>query len=175
MAEQTVVAVYNNMAGVESALRTLDKAGFPIKQVSVVGKDMVSEKEIHGYVTAGDVARSSAGTGAWVGGLFGLLAGAAFIWVPAFGPLIVAGPLAAALLGILEGAALGAAGGGILGVLVGWGVSREHVLKYEDHLKADHYLMMVHGDEQSVREAQTLLRDTNTADIHTHTAEPVAA
>jgi hypothetical protein len=58
---------------------------------------------------------------------------------------------------------------------VDWGVAREHILKYEDHWKTGHYLMLVHGDAQTVKEAQTLLSDTNTADIYTYTAEPVAA
>ena len=36
---------------------------------------------------------------------------AAFIWVPGFGPLIAAGSLAAVLIGGVDGAAVGAAGG----------------------------------------------------------------
>jgi hypothetical protein len=104
---------------------------------------MQSEKEVHGYVSAGDVAKAGANTGGWVGGIFGLLAGAAFIWVPGFGPLLVAGSFAAILLGsIVEGVAAGTAGGGLLGALVGWGVSKQHILKYEEHLKSGKYLLI---------------------------------
>ena len=95
-----------------------------------------SEREVHGYVTAGDVAKGrgpAPGLG-WAG-FFGLLFGAAFLWVPGFGPLLVAGPLSAALLGGVEGALAGAAGGGLLGALFGWGVSRQHILKYEERVK----------------------------------------
>lgn len=128
MAEQSIVAVYDSLAKAEDAVRRLDEGHFPINQVSIVAKNLESEREVHGYITAGDVAGAGAGTGAWVGGLFGLLVGAAFIWVPGFGPLLVAGPLAAALLGGPEGVAAGAAGGGLLGALVGFGVSRQHIL-----------------------------------------------
>jgi len=104
MSVNSIVHVYDNMAAAEAAVHKLDQGNFPIKQVSIVSQDMASEKEVHGYITAGDVAKTGAGTGAWVGGLFGILVGAAFIWLPGFGPLFVAGPLAAALLGGVEGA-----------------------------------------------------------------------
>lgn len=64
-----------------------------------------------------------AGTGAWAGGLFGLPAGAAFLWIPAVGPLFILGPLASAALGAIEGGAVGR----LLGVILGKQVEREHV------------------------------------------------
>jgi hypothetical protein len=35
--QQSVVGVYENMAAPEDAVRTLDKAGFPIKRASIIG------------------------------------------------------------------------------------------------------------------------------------------
>ncbi len=174
MSNQSVVGVYDDMPKAEEAVRMLDKGGFPIKQVSIVAQDLESEKEVHGYVTAGDVAKSGAGTGAWVGGLFGLLVGAAFIWVPGFGPLLVAGPFAAMLLAGIEGAIAGAAGGGLLGALVGWGVSRDHILKYEEKLKGGKYLLIAHGSAAEVERARTLLQitDADELDVHTGMNEP---
>jgi uncharacterized membrane protein len=46
------------------------------------------------------------------------------------------------LLSSMEGVVAGAAGGGLLGALVGWGVSKQHILKYEEHLKSGKYLLM---------------------------------
>ena len=168
MSDSSVVGVYGIMAKAEDAVRMLDKGGFPIRQVSIVAQDLESEKEVHGYVTAGDVAKSGAGTGAWVGGLFGLLVGAAFIWVPGFGPLLVAGPLAAMLLGGIEGALAGAAGGGILGALVGWGVSKKHILKYEDQLKGGKYLVIAHGSADNVARARSILGSSGAAELNVH-------
>jgi hypothetical protein len=166
--QNSVVGIYRTMSAAEEAVHTLDRAGFPLKQVSIVAQNLESEKEIQGYITAGDVAMSGAGTGAWVGGLFGLLVGAAFIWAPGFGPLLVAGPLAAVLLGGVEGAVVGAAGGGLLGVLVGWGVSKQHILKYEEKVKSGKYLVIAHGDAELVSKAHTILEGTDVDELAVH-------
>jgi hypothetical protein len=168
MSEQSVIGVYHTMPEAEEAVHMLDKGGFPIRQVSIVAQDMESEKVVHGYVTTGDIARSGAGTGAWLGGLFGLLAGAAFVWVPGFGPLLVAGSFASMLLGSIEGVMAGAAGGGLLAALVGWGVSKQHVIRYEEHLKGGKYLLMAHGSADEVMRAHTILQGTGAAELTRH-------
>jgi len=100
-----------------------------------------------------------------MGGFFGLLMGAAFLWVPGIGPLMVAGPFAAALLGGVEGAIAGAAGGGLLGALIGWGVSKQHILKYEEHLKSGDYLVIAHGSQEEVEKARTILVGTKQTEL----------
>ncbi len=168
MAEQSTIGVYETMAQAEAAVQKLSSGGFPIDHVSVVAQNLQSEKEIHGYVTAGDVAKTGAATGAWVGGLFGLLVGAAFLWIPGIGPILAAGPLSLALLGGVEGAAAGAVGGGILGGLIGWGVSKEHILKYEEQLKGGKYLVIAHGTADDVARAQSILQGTGASELTTH-------
>jgi hypothetical protein len=177
MTTQSVIGVYNNMPQAEDAVRALDQGGFPIEQISVVAQDLQSEKQVHGYITAGDLARGGATTGAWMGGLFGLLVGAAFVWVPGFGPLLVAGPLAAMLLGGIEGTLAGAAGGGLMGALVGWGVSDKHILKYEEHVKGGKYLVIAHGTNEQVMMAREILDRTVAEEVNVHTeaaTEPLA-
>ena len=174
MSQQSVVGVYDVVSKAEDAIRTLDRSGFPIEQVSIVAKDLESEREVHGYVTAGDVAKGGAGTGAWLGGFFGLLFGAAFLWVPGFGPLLVAGPLSAALLGGVEGALAGAAGGGLLGALFGWGVSRQHILKYEERVKGGKYLVIAHGSPDQVERARGVLQTTAPEELNMHQQETPA-
>jgi uncharacterized membrane protein len=177
MNTQSVIGVYSNMPQAEDAVRALDKGGFPIEQISIVAQDLQSEKQVHGYVTAGDLAKGGATTGAWMGGLFGLLIGAAFIWVPGFGPLLVAGPLAAMLLGGIEGVLAGAAGGSLMGALVGWGVSDKHILKYEEHVKGGKYLVIAHGANDQVMLAREILNRTDVEEVNVHTeaaTEPMA-
>jgi hypothetical protein len=177
MNKQSVIGIYSNMAQAEDAVQLLDKGGFPIEQISVVAQDLESEKQVHGYVTTGDLAKGGATTGAWVGGLFGLLIGAAFIWVPSFGPLLIAGPLAAMLLGGIEGTLAGATGGGLLGALVGWGVSDKHILKYEEHVKGGKYLVIAHGTNNQVLMAREILGRTDVEEVNIHTeaaTEPMA-
>lgn len=174
MNPQSVIGVYESLSGAEEAVRRLDRSGFPIRQISIVARDLESEKEVHGYVTTGDVVKSGAGTGAWVGGLFGILLGAAFLWVPGFGPLLVAGPFAAALAGGIEGAVAGAAGGGLLGALFSWGVSRKHILKYEEHLRGGKYLLIAHGNHDEVERARETLAGTNPTELNVHEEQPVS-
>ena len=170
MSDQSVIGVYETMSKAEEAIGALNRGGFPITQISITAQNLESEKEIHGFITTGDVAKSGAGTGAWVGGLFGLLAGAAFVWVPGFGPLIVAGSLAAMLIGGAEGVVVGTAGGGLLGGLIGWGVSKQHILKYEEHLKSGKYLVIAHGSTEEVARAQNILQSTGATEMTHHVA-----
>jgi hypothetical protein len=168
--ESSVIAVYSDVDAAEEAVRQLGQGGFPIQHVSVIAQDLGSEKKIHGFVTACDVAKSSARTGTWVGGLFGLLVGAAFIWVPGVGPLVVAGSLASVLLGTLEGAVAGAAASGLLGWLLSLGISKQHILKYEECVKAGKYLVVAHGSAADTKKAQALLAGTKPEEVNAHVA-----
>jgi hypothetical protein len=171
MPEQSVVGVYDTMAQAEGTVRKLDEAGFPIAHISIVSQSLQSEREVVGYVTVEDIAQKGLSTGAWAGGLLGLLTGAAFLWIPGFGPLIVAGRLASLLLGVLsgiEGAVIGSAYGGVLGTLAGWGIAREHIFKYEAHVRAGKHLVIVHGKPAEVARAHSILQDTKAATLHVH-------
>lgn len=168
MTDQSIVGVYQTMEQAEEAVRKLDQGRYPIKQVSIVAANLQTEKEVRGFIGAGDFAKGGAGTGAWVGGFFGLLTGGAILFVPGFGPLVVMGSLAAVLLGMAEGAGLGAAGGGLLGALTGWGISKQHILKYEDHVKGGKYLVVAHGDADEVARAQTILQGSTATELNHH-------
>jgi hypothetical protein len=166
--ESSVVAVFHHIDEAEAAVQELGKGGFPIQHVSIIAKNLGTEKKVHGFVTSCDVAKSAAKTGAWVGGIFGLLVGAAFVWVPGVGPLIVAGSLSSALLGGLEGAVTGAALTGMLGWLSALGISKEHILKYEESVKAGHYLVIAHGTPQDAAKAKAILQGSKPVAVTTH-------
>jgi len=156
--ENSFVQVYSHLDEAEAAVKKLGEGGFPIQHVSIIAKDLGTEKKVHGFVTSCDVAKSTARTGAWVGGIFGLLVGAAFIWVPGVGPLVVAGSLASALLGSLEGAVSGATITGLLGWLTTLGISKEHILKYEESVRAGKYLVIAHGTPDDIAKAERILK-----------------
>jgi hypothetical protein len=175
MIDHNIIGLYDTLDEAEAAIRQLDEAHFPIRHVSVVAQNLATEREVHGYISAVDVAGQGAGIGAWAGGLFGLLVGAAFVWVPGLGPLLVAGPLAAVLLGGIEGALVGTAGGGLLGWLAGLGIDQQHILKYEDQLQAGKYLLVVRGSAEEVARAQAILRGTGATALDRHPAPGGAA
>jgi hypothetical protein len=168
MTQQSAIGVFDTMTKAEAAVEALDSGGFPIQQISIIAQNLASEKRVHGYVTAGDTSKAGAQAGAWLGGIFGLLVGAAFVWVPGIGPLIVAGPLAAALLGGVEGAVGGAALGGLLGGIAGWGISKEHILKYEEVVKGGKFLVAAHGTPAEVATAQQLLKNAGAEEVTVH-------
>lgn len=164
MSESTdaVVGVYDSMKDAEAAVRALLEQGVPADQVSIVGQDLHSETEVHGFVSTGDVAKTGAKTGAWVGGLFGVLTGAAVLFVPGVGALIVLGPLAAGALAAAEGAA---AGGG-LGAVLGHFLAKKHVPKFSRHLEAGKYLVLRHQPQAS--DAQMLQQHTTPIEVDHH-------
>jgi uncharacterized membrane protein len=149
--------MYPNLQAAEAALKRLTDTNFPINQISIVTHDIETTKH-YGFMTDGDLAAAKGvASGAWVGGVIGLLVGATFIWVPGFAPLFVAGPFAISLIGGLEGMAVGAAAGGLLSALLSLGVSKEQMLNQEEVVKGSEYLLVASGDESQVIEARTIL------------------
>jgi hypothetical protein len=168
----STVGVYPTMADAEAAVRMLSKAKFPVDQISILTTNLSHEKDVVGFVTKGDVVKEGAAAGAWFGGLFGLLAGTAFIWVPGVGPLYVAGSLAALLLSTLEGTVAGAALTGLLSGLVSWGVDKQHIIKYADDLSGGKFLVIAHGTPEEVKKAHEILENSNQVELHLHNDEP---
>jgi hypothetical protein len=152
-----VVAVYPDHRSAEDAVRRLQAAGISMQNVSIVGKDFQAVERPLGFVTSGSMAKDGAKVGAWTGGFFGVLVGAAFLILPGVGPVIVAGPLGAALLGGIEGALAGAAFGGVTGALVGLGVSGAKAIRYESEVKAGKFVLTLTGDAGQIERARSLL------------------
>ncbi len=76
------------------------------------------------------------------------------VLVPGVGPVVVAGPLAAALLAGLEGAIAGTALGGLAGALVGWGIPKDRALTYETQIKGGKFLVVARGVPGAVERAR---------------------
>ena len=163
--ENSVIAVFDTLDRAERAVQLLDQGGFPLRQLSVVSSVFHSEREVQGYVTAGDMPRRGAESRAWVGGIFGLLHGSAFLWLPVFGPLFVAGSLASMLV---RGAAVGPSAGSALGALLSLGVSRRHVLRYEEHVRTGRFLLIAHGHVSEVECARVALERSGVRELAVH-------
>jgi len=105
---ESVVAVYKNHQQAEEAVRKLERAGIPMKKVSIIGRDFQLRENVQGYYRPSDAAKEGAGFGAWVGGLFGMLMGFGLFVLPVAGTLVVLGPLAGLVAGAIGGAGIGA-------------------------------------------------------------------
>ena len=108
--------------------------------------------------------------GAFWGGIWGMLLGAAFFVIPGLGPILVAGPLVAWIIGALEGAVvvggLSALGAGLYSI----GIPKDSVLQYEEALKSDKFLLLAHGTAEEAVKARDILQTTNPVGVAVHAA-----
>jgi hypothetical protein len=169
----SIVAVYPDHAAAEKAIQQLHDAGFAKSDLSIVCRDFQMREEPVGLIGAGDYAKVGAATGASFGGLFGLLVGAAVILIPGVGPVIVAGPLAAALVAGMEGALAGTALGGLAGALVGWGIPKDRALKYQTQIEGGKFIVVVRGIPEIIDRARGLLAGKTSE--HVEVYEPVSS
>jgi len=129
----TVVAVFDDRDDAQDAINALRDAGFMAEDISILARD----RDVAGRLAddTGTEAAAGAATGALAGGLLGgvagWLVGIGALAIPGVGPIIAAGPIAAAL----GGAAIGAASGGIIGALTGAGVPEDEAKYYDDQFR----------------------------------------
>jgi uncharacterized membrane protein len=158
--KNSVVAVFGAHEQAEEAVRELQKDGFDMKKLSIVGKDFHTEEHVVGYYNTGDRMAYWGKQGAFWGGFWGLLFGSAFFWVPGFGQLLVAGPLVMYIVAGLEGAAvmggLSALGAGLYSI----GIPKNSIVQYETEVKNAKLLLIVHGTPEEVEKAKDLLDQT---------------
>ena len=100
--KNSVVAIFESHNRAEDAIRELQKSGFDMKKLSIIGKDYHTEENVVGYYNTGDRMKYWGKLGAFWGGFWGILFGSAFFWLPGIGTVLVAGPLVVWIIGALE-------------------------------------------------------------------------
>lgn len=170
-----VVAVYDTHLGAEEAVRELQRAGIEMRTLSIVGKDSHTDEHVVGYYNNCDRMKYWGKTGAFWGGFWGLLFGSAFFAIPGIGPVLVAGPLVAWIVGALEGAVVVGGVSAIGAGLYGMGIPKDSVVQYEMALKTDKFLLMVHGTTTQVEKAKDIIEHTRPANVTLHSAEVAGA
>ena len=168
MAQSTTVAVYATHEDADSAVKALQKAGFDLHNLSIVGKDFRTEEHALGYYNTGDRVRFWGRTGAFWGGLAGILFSSAFLIIPVVGHVIVLGPLVASLIGGLEGAAVAGGTSALFAALVGLGIPKDSVVQYESEVKAGKFLVLAQGTTEEVARAREILAVASPAILTQH-------
>ncbi|MFH6991658.1 general stress protein [Flavobacterium sp. FlaQc-48] len=153
----TLVAFYATHQKAEIAIKKLEKSGYDMTRLSIIGTDYHSDETVTGYYTVGDRMKKWGSFGAFWGGFWGLLFGSAFFFIPGLGPLLVAGPLVSAIIGALEGAALLGGSSVIAAALVSLGIPNDEVLKYETQIKAGKFMLLAHGSKTQTENARKVL------------------
>ena len=171
---QRAVGLFSDRQDAEAALSKLRESGFDMNQVSVVNKGSETGEMQGASVNAdkddqvADSAARSATVGGVSGGAIGLIGSLGILAIPGVGPAAELGVL---LANTVFAGALGAAGGGILGALVGWGLPEDQAQYYSDRVnKSGDYLVLVEGDANAIRSAQTILQQNRINDWRTFSA-----
>jgi uncharacterized membrane protein len=166
--KNSCVAIYNTHTEAERAIKELQKSGFDMRKLSIVGKDYHTEEHVVGYYNTGDRMKKWGALGAFWGGLWGLLFGSAFFFIPGIGPLVVGGPLVGWIVGALEGAAImggmTALGAGLYSI----GIPKDSIVKYEAAIKSDKFMVVAHGLAEEVQKARDILQTTGADDTAVH-------
>lgn len=146
-----VTGLFNDRDSAERAYSSLESRGYSRDDVNLMMSDETRNRHF-GEGTAdtelGTKALEGAGAGAGIGGTLGAIIGgiAAIgtnVLLPGLG-LVVAGPLAAALVG----AGAGGLTGGLVGALIGSGIPEEHAAEYESGIKNGGIFMGVNARNQ---------------------------
>ena len=175
MSEQnTVIAIYETHAGAEDAVKELQRTGTDMRALSIVGKDTHLDEHVVGYYNTGDRMKYWCANGAVWGGFWGFLFGSAFFAIPGIGPVLVAGPLVAWIVGALEGAVILGGLSAIGAGLYSMGIPKDSVLQYETALKTDKYLLTYHGTVAEVEKAREVIEGTGPLTVTIHSAEVAA-
>jgi hypothetical protein len=170
-----VIGVFDTHTKAEDAVKELQKSGYNMRQLSIVGKDYHTEEQVVGYYNTGDRMKYWGKMGAFWGGFWGLLFGSAFFAIPGVGPILVAGPLVAWIVGALEGAVVVGGISAIGAGLVSIGIPKDSVVKYDVALKTDQFLLVVHGTPDAVAKAESIIQGTRALSCDVHTQSPVTA
>jgi len=168
MVKNSVVAIYETHEQAEHAVKELQQAGIDMTSLSIAAKDVHTDEQVVGYYNTGDRMKHWGKLGAFWGGFWGLLFGSALFAIPGLGPILIAGPLVGWIVAGLEGAVVvggvSALGAGLIGI----GIPKDSVLKYEVALKTDKFLLIVHGTPEDVDRAKGIIAGTTHSSYSIH-------
>ncbi|WP_164102080.1 general stress protein [Candidatus Laterigemmans baculatus] len=171
---ELIVAAFHSHAEAQQAVRDLKAAGFADDHIGVASQDSEGRFQEHDEGTkAGEGAAAGAAVGLGAGALWGLgiVAGA----LPAIGPVIAGGALAA----IAASAAGTAAAGGVIGALIGLGIPEHEAEYYHGELERGRTIVTVRATGDDAVRARRILDNANAYDYDRreteHARDPMAA
>jgi uncharacterized membrane protein len=153
----TMVAMYSSHDEAENAVKKLQKSGYDMKNLSIVGKDYHTDESVVGYYNTGDRMKQWGANGAFWGSIWGLLLGSAFFMIPGLGPILVAGSFVSALVGALEGAVVLGSISALGAALASIGIPENSIVEYETEIKAGKFMLLANGTEVELANAREVL------------------
>ena len=174
--QSRAVGLFSTRQEAEQAMHRLRDSGFRMDRISVVAKsgeglrDLTTDGDYDPNKSSTEQARDGAGAGATAGaltgGAIGLIGSLGVLAIPGVGLAAEAGFL---LASTLLGSGIGAASGGLLGALIGWGIPEDQANYYNERVyNNNEYLVLVEGNEQEIHAAELVLRDNGIRDWNTY-------
>lgn len=155
--KDSVVAACDAHPEAGQAVQRLQKAGFDMRKLSIIGKSRDEDKQITGTYCIGERVRYWGKAGAFWSGLWGMPGGSGAFSVPGMGSILVAGPLVASIVGALE-QTMAIGGLNALGVaFYNLGIPQNSITAHEASLKEGKLLVIAHGSSEEVARAREIL------------------
>lgn len=151
------IHVFDSRAEARAAIQRLEKSGFDIKKLSLVGKGLHGEQHPVGFYTAPDAIKTFGNADAFWGGIWALLLAPAMLFIPGLGLMGMAGPVVSALVGGVEGALMVGGLSALRLALTQIGVPEAHAAEYEAALKVDKYVLITHGTAEDAATVNAVL------------------
>lgn len=165
---RTVLALYDTLEEARAAVRGLVDNEFDRDQISIVARDKEEAFAEYGEEpTPVEEVVDGMNTGAFLGGLTGLIVGLFALVIPGVGPVIAAGPVAAALAGTGTGIIIGS----LVGVLADLGIDEEEAHYYAEGIRRGGVLVAVSTSEALADDAAAILDTYNPVDLEAQAAE----
>ncbi|WP_020160987.1 DUF1269 domain-containing protein [Methylobacter marinus] len=106
--------------------------------------------------------------GLFWGSIWGLLFGSTFLFIPGIGPVMVGGPLVSWIIGALETAVVTGGLTALGGALASIGIPKDSVIRYETALKANKFILIVHGIVQEIEKVRNILMQNKAEEANVH-------
>lgn len=175
------VGLFSSRQDAQDAMHRLRDTGFNMDQVSIIAKNEATGTMAGANVANEDKAdqikggaKTGAVSGAATGGFIGLIGSLGVLAIPGVG---VAAEVGILLANTLIGGGLGAAGGGLVGALIGWGVPEDQAKYYNSRVdEYNDYMVVLEGTERDIRNAEATLGNYRIRDWNIFGApDPVAS
>lgn len=158
--QKVVIGVFSSVQNAEKAVSNLRQQGFTNEEINIVTKKERTREERGATAYEDDDITDGTLTGGTIGGIGGLLLGAGALAIPGLGPIVAAGPIAAALSGAVMG--------GVAGGLIDWGIPAEVSQRYENRVKEGGILAVIRTSPSNVDKAALVLRQNGAQEVESH-------
>jgi hypothetical protein len=171
----SAVGIFDTHGLAQEAVQELRRSRCNIRKLSLIGRDAQTDDHALICYRTLELAPRKARCLMRAPGLWGMLLGAVFMWVPGLGGLVVGGPLAGEISQAIEGKAAAGDGNVVQTGLGSMGIPRESVLKYEMALRACKFVLVFHDTREQVQRIHRVLVWAKATETDLHAAPAVAA